>query len=82
MLEYREVFIVKPHKSGIRIHPRDETEIILNSSTYLNKKVTYHVDKEGYLLDSQNRYIIDWKGAQIRLDEKHLSLLKEHSVLS
>jgi flagellar basal body rod protein FlgG len=42
----------------------------------------YYVDREGFLLDSQNRYIVDAKGMQIKLEPTHLNLLKEHNVFS
>jgi flagellar basal body rod protein FlgG len=40
----------------------------------------YHIDRFGYLLDHDNRYIVDTKGNQIKLEEKHLKLLEQHQV--
>lgn len=42
---------------------------------------TYYVDKNGYLIDGDHRYLVDSKNNQIRLEEKHLSLLEEHKIL-
>lgn len=41
----------------------------------------YYVDKNGFLLDSESRYLVDRKGSQVRLDEKHLKLLERHKIL-
>ena len=40
----------------------------------------YKVDKEGYLLDNDNCYLLDLKGNQIRLEPDHLKLLKKAGV--
>lgn len=42
---------------------------------------TYHIDSEGYLLDSSCRYIVDHKGKKIKLENKHLEILKNNGVL-
>ncbi|CAK86338.1 unnamed protein product (macronuclear) [Paramecium tetraurelia] len=41
---------------------------------------TYHVDQKGYLMDSQNNYLLD-KGQMIKLNEKQISYLKQHHKL-
>lgn len=35
----------------------------------------YFIDRNGYLLDQERRYLTDLRGNQIKLDEKHLKLL-------
>ena len=45
----------------------DDEEIILsvcNDSCYLGE---YFVDKQGFLMDNENHYLVDYKGIQIRL---------------
>ena len=45
-------------------------------------KVTYFIDKEGFLLDSDNFYITDEKGNQIKIEEGHLEALKKKDILN
>jgi hypothetical protein len=37
---------------------------------------TYYIDNEGHLLDCHSRYIVDQKGKKIKLEEKHLNILR------
>ena len=32
-------------------------------------------------MDSENRYLVDRRGSQVKLDEKHLKLLERHKIL-
>lgn len=41
----------------------------------------YYLDKEGYLLDKNGYYLQDASGEQIRLEQKHLNVLKFYSLL-
>lgn len=41
----------------------------------------YYIDKNGFLMDHENRYLVDRKGSQVRLDEKHMRLLEKHKIL-
>ena len=42
---------------------------------------TYYIDNEGYLLDKDQHYLVDSKGKQVRLEEKHIKMLKQEQVL-
>jgi hypothetical protein len=42
---------------------------------------TYFIDNEGQLLDCHSRYIVDQKGKKIKLEEKHLGLLRKEKLL-
>lgn len=42
---------------------------------------TYYIDHEGYLLDKYQNYLVNSHGNQIRLEEKHIKLLKEEEIL-
>ena len=43
---------------------------------------TYYIDNEGYLLDCHSRYIVDQKGKKVRLEDKHITMLKSQRILS
>ena len=43
---------------------------------------TYYIDKSGYLLDQDNHYLIDRRGYQIKLEEKHFKLLASHHLIA
>jgi hypothetical protein len=38
---------------------------------------TYHIDREGYLLDKEQFYLTDSRGNKIKLEDRHIKLLKE-----
>ena len=42
---------------------------------------TYYIDCEGYLLDKDQHYLLDSWGKQVRLEEKHVQLLRDEQVL-
>ena len=65
MLEYRESFYIKRGEVGKR---SGEEEIVIGTCCY-------YLDRNGYLLDSESKYLTDQRGHQIRLDDKHLKLL-------
>jgi hypothetical protein len=66
LLEYKETFAFKNED---------------DSKEYLINRTIYHIDRQGYLLDSEGHYLITHFGTRIRLDEQHLKLLSEHSML-
>ena len=41
----------------------------------------YYIDNEGYLLDANSRYIVDQKGKKVRLEEKHIQMLRNQKIL-
>ena len=45
------------------------------------KDVVYHVDSDGYLLDGENRYLLDEANRQIRLTLSQLELLRENGLM-
>ena len=47
-----------------------EIKIILTDNTY-------YIDSEGYLLDKEQHYLVDSRGNQVRLEEKHVKLLRD-----
>ena len=69
LLRFVESFRVRKNggKSG-------ETKIVITDNTY-------YIDSEGYLLDKDQQYLVDGYGNQIRLEERHLKLLKEEEIL-
>ena len=42
---------------------------------------TYYIDPEGYLLDSQQQYLVDSRGNQIQLEKAHLQKLREQNII-
>ena len=65
LLRFVESFKVR--KNGIK---KGEAKIVITDNTY-------YIDSDGYLLDKDQQYLVDGYGNQIRLEEKHLKLLKE-----
>jgi hypothetical protein len=44
--------------------------------------ITYYIDHEGYLLDNDRYYLTNSaKNERVRLDAKHIDLLKERKML-
>lgn len=41
---------------------------------------TYYIDSEGYLLDKDQFYLVDSRGMQVRLEEKHIRLLRDENI--
>lgn len=48
---------------------KGEAKIVLTDNTY-------YIDSEGYVLDKDQHYLIDSLGKQLKLEEKHLKLLR------
>ena len=42
---------------------------------------TYYIDAEGFLLDKEQNYWMDGRGKQVRLEERHLKLLRDEKIL-
>lgn len=65
MLRFVENFRVRKHgtKTG-------EVKITITDNTY-------YIDSEGYLLDKEQNYLLDGRGKQVRLEERHIKMLKE-----
>lgn len=42
---------------------------------------TYYIDNDGFLLDCHSRYIVDQKGKKIKLEEKHIAILRTQKLL-
>lgn len=42
---------------------------------------TYYIDSEGYLLDREQMYLLDNQDRRVKLEDRHIRLLKEESVL-
>lgn len=59
----------------------ENDEMVFTAGTLSLKVELYYVDKNGYLIDKDSHYLVDSKNKQIRLEEKHLSLLEEHNIL-
>ena len=53
---------------------KGEIKIVMTDSTY-------YIDNEGFLLDKDQHYLIDSHGNHIRLEERHISLLKDEQIL-
>jgi hypothetical protein len=37
---------------------------------------TYYIDNEGYLLDKDQCYLVDYRGVHVRLEDRHVKMLK------
>ena len=44
-------------------------------------QVVYKIDYDGYLLDQDNKYLLDEGGKQIKLSSEQISMLQEKRVL-
>ena len=64
LLRFVEHFKVRKHgtKTG-------EVKITLTDNTY-------YIDGDGYLLDKEQNYLMDNKGRQVKLEERHIKILK------
>lgn len=69
LLRFVESFRVR--KNGMK---KGEIKIVMTDSTY-------YIDNEGFLLDKDQHYLIDSHGNHIRLEERHISLLKDEQIL-
>jgi hypothetical protein len=75
LLRFVECFKVKKnYGNGIEIGKGGEMMITLMDNTY-------YIDNEGYLLDKDQCYLVDYRGVHVRLEEKHVKMLKEENVL-
>lgn len=73
MLKYQELF---------KARNKNETDMVINEcKNIFNYIVNYYVDDDGFLLDCHSRYIVDQQGRKIRLEEKHLTMLRNQKVL-
>ena len=65
LLRFVESFRVRKNggKSG-------ETKIVITDNTY-------YIDSEGYLLDKDQHYLVDSKGKQVKLEDKHVKMLRD-----
>lgn len=43
---------------------------------------TYAIDEDGYLLDGELYYLVDWKGDRIKLTQQQLDHIKHLKLLS
>lgn len=43
---------------------------------------TYYIDCEGFLLDKDQHYLVDSRGLQVRLEDRHIRMLKEENVFA
>mgnify|MGYP000212240401 CR=1 FL=1 len=45
------------------------------------KERTYKIDRQGYLLDGNNFYLVDERGERIQVSEERMQKLKQFSVI-
>lgn len=48
---------------------------------FTNLLETYYIDKEGYLLDKDNFYLLNERNEQIRLSQREIDMLRKFKVL-